>query len=102
MTRYVMTRFVREGDYYNGEAVETFNSKGEALKALPTEEDIVEEIRKENNAQNRIMSKCKNNHKNDFWGYEITMETLDEDGEPTDWETIDSIEVSVYEVLCKI
>lgn len=102
MTRYDITRFVREGDYYNGDTVATFNGKEEALKALPTEEDIVEEIRKENIAQGRTLSKCKNNHKYDFWGYEITMETLDEDGEPTDWETIDSIEVSVYEVLCKI
>lgn len=101
MTRFVLDRFVREGDYYNGDAVATFNSKEEALKALPTEEDIIEEIRKENIAQNRILSKCKSNHRNDFWGYEITMETLDEDGEATDWESIGSIEVSVYEVLCK-
>lgn len=102
MTRYVLNRFVRKGDYCNGDTVATFNSKEEALKALPAEEDIVEEIRKENIAQGRTLSKCKNNHRNDFWGYEITMETLDEDGEPTDWESIDSIEVSVYEVLRNI
>ena len=98
MTRFAITRFVREGDYCNENTVATFDTKEEALKALPTEKDIIEEIRKEDSARNHIWGNAHSKygkHHHEYWGYEIVMETLDEDGVPTDWETIDSVEVEV-------
>lgn len=96
---YVLISYVRDGDSCEGNEVARFDSEEEALKALPTKEDIAQKIREENRSATIKMT--SKSFQDTVWGYEIQLETYDDDGDPIDVDTIEASECGVWEALGK-
>lgn len=99
MKNYVLISYVRDGDSCDGNEVARFDSEEEALKALPTKEEIAQKIREESNSSTIKMT--SRNFQNTVWGYEIQQETYDDDGDPIGVDTIEASECGVWEALGK-
>lgn len=93
MKNYVLISYVRDRDSFEGNEVARFDSEEEALKALLAKEEIAQKIREES------IKMTSKSFQNTVLGYEIQMETYDEDGNPIEAEVLEASECGFWEAL---
>lgn len=92
---YVLISYVRDGDSCDGNEVARFDTREEALKALPSKEEIAQKIREENRSATIKMT--SKSFQDTAWGYEIQRENYDDDGDLIDADVIGTSECRVWE-----
>lgn len=95
MKEYTIASYVTDVDFtsFDSEVRATYKTLEEARKNFPTREELLEEMRREDQNGGRA-----HHHKdNVVFGYEILKETYDEDGEPMDEDCMDEIQMSFKE-----